>query len=84
MKQPKAEKRPHVMTLHGHTRVDEYFWLRDDARQDPEVIAYLEAENAWFDSIMEVRLSSMVLFHPSKVILSNGPSPHLRPLPPAT
>jgi len=33
------------MTVHGDTRVDNYFWLRD--RQDPATIAYLEAENAY-------------------------------------
>ncbi len=48
MKQPIAEKRPHEMTLHGDTRVDEYFWLRDDTRKDPQVLAYLEQENAYF------------------------------------
>lgn len=47
------EKRPHKMTLHGHTRVDEYFWLRDDTRKDPEVLAYLEEENAYFDKMIE-------------------------------
>ncbi len=31
------------MTVHGDTRVDEYFWLRD--RTDPDTIPYLEAEN---------------------------------------
>ncbi len=46
------EKRPHEMTLHGDTRVDEYFWLRDDTRKDPEVLAYLEEENAYFDKVM--------------------------------
>lgn len=51
--QPMPEKRPHEMTLHGHTRVDEYFWLRDDTRKDPHVIAYLEEENAYFDKMME-------------------------------
>ena len=51
--QPMPEKRPHEMTLHGHTRVDEYFWLRDDTRKDPQVLAYLEEENAYFDKIME-------------------------------
>ena len=30
---------------HGHTFVDEYAWLRD--REDPDTLAYLEAENAW-------------------------------------
>jgi len=51
--QPIAEKRPHEMNLHGHTRVDEYFWLRDDTRQSPEVLAYLEAENAYFEETMK-------------------------------
>ncbi len=53
VKQPMPEKRYHEMTLHGHTRVDEYFWLRDDTRKDPQVLAYLEEENAYFDKIME-------------------------------
>ena len=52
MEEPRAEKRPHEMTLHGVTRVDDYYWLRDDEREDPEVLAYLEAENAWFDAAM--------------------------------
>ena len=51
--QPMPEKRPHEMTLHNHTRVDEYFWLRDDAREDPEMLAYLEEENKYFDKMME-------------------------------
>jgi len=53
VKQPMPEKRPHEMTLHGHTRVDEYFWLRDDTRKDPQVLAYLEEENAYFEKQME-------------------------------
>ena len=53
VEQPMPEKRPHEMTLHGHTRVDEYFWLRDDTRKDPQMLAYLEDENAYFDKIME-------------------------------
>lgn len=52
MTEPRAEKRFVEMTLHGHTRIDEYHWLRDDERQDPEVLAYLEAENAWFEKNM--------------------------------
>jgi oligopeptidase B len=50
--EPMPEKKPHEMTIHGHTRVDEYHWLRDDSRSDPEVLAYLEAENAYFESQM--------------------------------
>jgi hypothetical protein len=36
------------MTVHGDTRVDPYFWLRD--REDPATLAYLSAENAWTDA----------------------------------
>jgi oligopeptidase B len=53
VEQPMPEKRPHEITVHGHTRVDEYYWLRDDTRKNPEVIAYLEEENAYFDKVME-------------------------------
>jgi len=52
MEEPRAAKRPHEMTLHGVTRVDDYYWLRDDERDHPEVLAYLEAENAYFDRAM--------------------------------
>jgi oligopeptidase B len=41
---PSAERRPHVDTLHGDVRRDDWFWLRN--REDPAVIRYLEAENA--------------------------------------
>jgi oligopeptidase B len=37
--------RQHSRTHHGHTVVDDYEWLRD--KGDPEVIAYLEAENSY-------------------------------------
>jgi len=44
---PVAAVRPHeVVSRHG-TRQDEYYWLRDDTRSSPEVLAYLEAENAY-------------------------------------
>ncbi|MCE9687856.1 S9 family peptidase [Shewanella sp. AS16] len=46
---PRAEQRPHPMSLHGVTRNDDYYWLRDDARQDAAVIAHLEAENRYAD-----------------------------------
>jgi oligopeptidase B len=42
---PKAEKRPTTLAAHGDERVDEWYWLRD--REDPEVRALLEAENAF-------------------------------------
>jgi oligopeptidase B len=45
---PIAPRRPHVHVAHGDRRPDDYFWLRD--RDDPEVRAYLEAENAYTDA----------------------------------
>ncbi|KAA0021906.1 S9 family peptidase [Antrihabitans cavernicola] len=45
---PIAKKVPHQRSHHGDTFVDEYEWLRD--KDDPEVIAYLEAENAYTDA----------------------------------
>jgi oligopeptidase B len=45
MEPPLAARRPVTTTHHGRTRVDEYDWLR--ASDDPDVTAYLEAENAY-------------------------------------
>ncbi|HWD53762.1 MAG TPA: S9 family peptidase [Acidimicrobiales bacterium] len=45
---PVAQRRPHVITAHGDHRADPWFWLRD--REDPEVLAYLEAENAFTEA----------------------------------
>ncbi|HSR90710.1 MAG TPA: S9 family peptidase [Gemmatimonadales bacterium] len=42
---PVARQIPKVDTLHGEVRVDDYFWLRE--KTNPEVTAYLEAENAY-------------------------------------
>lgn len=46
---PVAEKIKKELTVNGDTRIDNYYWLND--REDPRVIAYLEAENAYMDSI---------------------------------
>ncbi|KFK91804.1 MULTISPECIES: S9 family peptidase [unclassified Serratia (in: enterobacteria)] len=50
MTPPKAEKRPYPITIHGDTRVDDYYWLRDDERTDPQVLSYLQAENAYTEA----------------------------------
>lgn len=44
---PIAAARPHAVVSPQGTREDEYYWLRDDARADRDVLAYLEAENAY-------------------------------------
>jgi oligopeptidase B len=51
MKPPVAEKKPKELTIHGDTRIDNYYWLRE--RDNPEVIAYLEAENKYRESVMK-------------------------------
>ena len=47
---PTAAKKPTTLTAHGHERTDDYYWLND--RDDPEVIAYLTAENAYKDAAL--------------------------------
>ncbi len=46
---PMADRQPRELTIHGDTRQDDYFWLRE--RENPDVIAYLEAENAYTAAI---------------------------------
>ncbi len=47
MNAPIAKKVPFEITTHSDTRIDNYYWLRDMDRKDPEIIAHLEAENAY-------------------------------------
>ncbi|MBG6142916.1 oligopeptidase B [Labrenzia sp. EL_142] len=59
---PRAQARPQTHQTHGISRQDDYGWLRADNWQevmrdpsvlDPDIRAYLEAENAYQDAIME-------------------------------
>lgn len=45
------------MTLHGDTRIDNYYWLRDDTRARPAVIDYLQQENAYGGQVMSSQRS---------------------------
>lgn len=45
------------MTLHGDTRIDNYYWLRDDTRARPAVIDYLQQENAYGRQVMSSQRS---------------------------
>jgi oligopeptidase B len=47
---PRAKIVPQEIKLHGDTRIDDYFWLRE--RSDPGVIPYLEAENRYTEEMM--------------------------------
>jgi oligopeptidase B len=52
---PVAVKKPHVESQHGNTLSDDYAWLRDPGYPevgDPEILAHLGAENAWFEQRM--------------------------------
>ena len=60
-KPPSAPKRPETITQHGVERIDDYAWLKDADWQavmkdpdklDPDIRAYLEAENAYTDDFM--------------------------------
>ena len=44
---PVAAKKAHPVVSEYGTRNDPYYWLRDDTRKDPDVLAYLDAENAY-------------------------------------
>jgi oligopeptidase B len=47
---PIAKKVPHISEVNGQKMVDNYFWLRD--KPNPEVRAYLEAENEYTEAVM--------------------------------
>ncbi|MFA6116308.1 MAG: S9 family peptidase [Sphingomonas sp.] len=54
-KPPVAETRPHSFTTHGITIEDPYAWIKDPGYPevtDKQVLAYLEAENAYFEAVM--------------------------------
>jgi oligopeptidase B len=53
---PVAAQRPHAYTRHGQTIEDPWFWLKDQKYpviDDPDVLAYLREENAYFDAAMQ-------------------------------
>ncbi|WP_255988238.1 S9 family peptidase [Chitinolyticbacter albus] len=47
---PIAPRRPHHLKKHGETRIDDYYWLRE--RDDPAVLDYLKAENAYAEAAL--------------------------------
>ncbi|PJR04866.1 S9 family peptidase [Avrilella dinanensis] len=46
MAEPIATKKPHQLEKHGDVRIDDYYWMNE--RENPEVIAYLNAENEYY------------------------------------
>lgn len=49
LKAPVANKVPKELSIHGDTRIDEYYWLNQ--REDPAVIDYLKSENEYLDQV---------------------------------
>ncbi len=49
-KAPVPKKIPKKLSAHKDVRIDNYYWLRDDARKDKEVIKYLNLENKYTES----------------------------------
>jgi len=55
IKPPIAERRPHSFTAHGITIEDPWAWIKDPGYPevtDKDVLAYLDAENAYFEAVM--------------------------------
>ncbi len=50
MAAPRAEKIRKELSIHSDTRIDNYYWLNE--RENPKVIEYLEAENAYREGVM--------------------------------
>ena len=75
MRPPQPKKIPKIHIAHGDERIDDYYWLRDDTRKNPEIISYLEEENKYFIfgfvvrflQIASVRLLSFQLDSPCQV-----------------
>ena len=51
--EPEAKKLPITLIAHGDSRVDNYYWLRDDTRSNLEMLNYLKEENFYKDKWFE-------------------------------
>ena len=50
---PVAAQVPYIVKSPHGDRADPYYWLRDDKRQDPKVLAYLQQENAYYQQFAD-------------------------------
>ncbi|WP_420810487.1 S9 family peptidase [Hafnia alvei] len=53
LQQPQAQKIPKTLIEHGDRRIDNYFWLRDESRANPNVLRYLQDENRYANAVLE-------------------------------
>ena len=49
---PLAAQKPHQIVSPNGSRNDEYYWLRDDTRENAEMLTYVKAENAYTDAML--------------------------------
>lgn len=49
---PQPAKRPHQVESPNGSRTDPYYWLRDDTRSDPQILAHLRAENDYTTAVL--------------------------------
>ena len=47
---PSPKKLPVTFEAHGVKRIDNYYWMRDDSRKDPEIISHLNGENSYLEN----------------------------------
>ena len=47
---PSPKKLPVTFEAHGVKRIDNYYWMRDDSRKDPEIISHLNEENSYLEN----------------------------------
>ncbi|MBN1755743.1 S9 family peptidase [bacterium] len=52
-KPPLAKAETHLLQIHGEELKDDYYWLKDTTRSNPEVLAYLGAENSYASAYLE-------------------------------
>ncbi|KAJ8625276.1 hypothetical protein MRB53_033806 [Persea americana] len=65
---PAAKKVKHEMVMFGDIRNDDYYWLRDDSRSDPQVLSYLKEENAYTDILVVMKSNYFNLNHMKLVL----------------
>ena len=54
---PKAKKVKKVLKKHNDSRIDNYYWLRDDTRKNKAVLNYLKTERAYHDEWIKTQLN---------------------------
>ncbi len=51
--QAPVAKKVRMQTIHDDTRIDNYYWMRDDERKDAEVLQHLEKENQYTETVLK-------------------------------